>query len=174
MNIYRILGFSFMVAIMVISCSAPDDSEQNNSTMETAKTAKANGLPSFDLVVNLDGGPINLTTYKGKKIFLNMWATWCPPCKAEMPSIERLYASVDTGKVAFIMLSMDENQEDVRSFQRSSKTSLPLYFPASSTPAILQTNVLPATYIFDENGKLIKKNEGADDYDTDAYRQLLQ
>ncbi len=67
-------------------------------------------------MVTLDGKAINLSDLKGKVVFVNLWASWCPPCRAEMPRIEALYKKIDKSKVAFVMLSLDDNAAKARKF----------------------------------------------------------
>src|SRR5687768_5116496 len=60
---------------------------------------------------DLEGKKVEMSDLKGKVIFLNLWATWCGPCRVEMPSIQNLYNSVDKYKVAFVMLSLDQEDQ---------------------------------------------------------------
>ena len=127
-------------------------------------------LPSFQLT-SADGRIINLTDLKGKKVFVNLWATWCPPCRAEIPSIEKL--SKKAPDVAYVMLSLDQNFDLAKQYAKVNKMSLPIYYPASNLPQMFNTEGLPATFIFNEKGELIKTNMGAEDYNTGDYFQLL-
>jgi len=147
--------------------------EKNTEAIQTNYSPKRQSLPSFQLVA-ADGSHINLTDLKGKKIFLNLWATWCPPCRAEIPSIEKLNKKVDKEKVAFVMLSLDENFELAKQFIQINHMQLPVYYPAENLPAIFNTDGIPATFIFNEKGELIKVNKGMDNYDTKFYEQLLK
>lgn len=140
--------------------------DTNTATFKTV-------LPAFK-VRTADGSTINLADLKGKKVFVNLWATWCPPCKAEIPSIEKLYSKVDKQKTAFVMLSLDENFDLAKEFAKTNKMQLPVFAPAENLPAVFNTNGIPATFILNENGELIKANNGMDDYDTEAYVQLLK
>lgn len=144
-------------------------------TAQTEHSAAATvaALPSF-VMKDVHGQTMNLNSLQGKKVFINLWATWCPPCREEMPSIQKLYNSIDKNKVAFVMLSFDEENQSVVAFTQTNKLSLPLYFPAGDLPVVLQTTGIPATFIFDESGKLIRQISGAEDYDTDAYRKMLR
>jgi thiol-disulfide isomerase/thioredoxin len=130
-------------------------------------------VPSFQLTA-ADGSIINLADLKGKKVFVNLWATWCPPCRVEMPSIEKLYKKVNKEKVAFVMLSLDENFELAKRFVKTNHLQLPVYYPAENLPAMFNTGAIPATFIFNEKGELIKANKGMDDYNTESYVQLLK
>lgn len=130
-------------------------------------------LPSFK-VVAMDGSVINLADLKGKKVFVNLWATWCPPCREEIPSIEALNSKIDKQKVAFVMLSLDDNFNKAKQFAKAHNLHTPVYYPAEGLPAIFSTDGIPATFIFNEKGELIKANNGAEDYDTNEYLQLLK
>jgi thiol-disulfide isomerase/thioredoxin len=130
-------------------------------------------LPAFK-VTAIDGSTINLAELKGKKVFVNLWATWCPPCRAEMPSIEALNSKIDKQKVAFVMLSLDDKFEKAKRFAKAHNLHTPVYYPAEGLPAIFKTDGIPATFIFNEKGELIKANMGAEDYNTEEYVRLLK
>jgi thiol-disulfide isomerase/thioredoxin len=73
--------------------------------MPTGGAAYPHNLP----LTTLDGKSVNLSDLKGKVVFVNLWASWCPPCVAEMPGIHALYNLLDPRKVAFVMICLDEN-----------------------------------------------------------------
>lgn len=136
----------------------------------TVNTAE---LPAFNLQ-DKNGDILNLQRFRGKKVFVNLWASWCPPCRAEMPSIQRLAKSVDTGKVAFVMLSLDDHFDKAKGFIKSQKLKLPIYYPAENLPALFNVQAIPSTFIFNESGRLIQRIDGGDNYDTKEYRELLK
>lgn len=145
---------------------------ENKIVVDTNTVAPVPVLPAFK-VMNNEGKIINLADLKGKKVFVNLWASWCPPCKAEIPSIEKLYSKVDKQKTVFVMLSLDENFDLAKEFAKTNKMQLPVFAPAENLPAMFNTDGIPATFIFNEKGELIKANTGGDDYDTAGYLQLL-
>jgi thiol-disulfide isomerase/thioredoxin len=168
--------------IVMTSVMACTNNKQEETTSATEQQTDSNTavstslhptLPTFT-VENINGNRVNLQRFKGKKVFVNLWASWCPPCKREMPSIEKLYHSVDTNKVAFVMISLDDQFEKSKSFIRSAKLKLPIYYPAENLPALFNVEGIPSTFIFSENGGLIKRMDGGDFYDTDEYRTLLK
>ena len=125
-------------------------------------------------MTDANGNIVDMASLKGKKVFVNLWATWCPPCRAEIPSIEALDSKVDKGKTAFVMLSLDESFELAKQFAKKRNMQLPVYYPAEGLPAMFKTDGIPATFIFNEKGELVKQNNGADDYDTEEYMQLMK
>lgn len=162
----------FLFAIAAYGCSNSNAEQQqqiSSSKMEDASPAPAAVvLPAFNMV-DVNGKPFNLGDFKGKKVFVNLWASWCPPCKAEIPSIESLYSKVDKSKSAFVMLSLDNNFETAVKFATKHKMLTPVYYPAENLPSLFNVQGIPATFIFDENGNLISRIDGSDDYDTKKY-----
>lgn len=129
-------------------------------------------IPSFNLK-DVNGNVVNLESLKGKKVFVNLWATWCPPCRKEMPSIQKLSAEVNKNNVAFVMLSLDDDFEKAKAYVQEQNLMLPIYYPAEPLPELFNVNGIPATFIFNEKGKLIKRVDGMDNYDSGKYRDLL-
>lgn len=129
-------------------------------------------LPSFQMEDD-QGNIVNLQQLKGKVVFVNLWASWCPPCRREMPSIQRLSKMVDSTKVAFVMLSLDNRLAKAQKYMRRKKIDLPAYYPAEALPTLFKVDGIPATFIFNAKGKLIKAIMGGDEYDTSAYAALL-
>ncbi len=171
-----IKNFIVLTAIAVTTlaaCSMPVKEKDQVAGEDLSKEISTNNLPDF-IIQDAAGKSFNLQTLKGKKVFVNLWASWCPPCRSEMPSIAALYSKVNTDKTVFIMLSLDENFESSLNFLKENQLSLPVYFPGQQLPALFNTDGIPATFIFNENGELTKQNNGADDYDTDEYLQILK
>ncbi|HOZ77372.1 MAG TPA: TlpA disulfide reductase family protein [Ferruginibacter sp.] len=171
----KLLPLFAIAIVFFISCS--NTSDKNAGEIEEQKALPASSeskptLPAFK-IRTADGSTINMEELKGKKVFLNLWATWCPPCKAELPSIEKLYQKVDKANTVFLMLSLDENFETAKKFAAAGKINLPVYAPGETLPEMFNTGSIPATFIFNEEGEMIKMISGMDDYDTDEYVQLL-
>lgn len=159
-------------AIIAYSCNNTTAERLQGEKVETVTTKSPAPvvvtLPAFK-IVDLNGKLFNLADFKGKKVFVNLWASWCPPCKAEIPSIEKLYSKVDKSKAAFVMLSLDNDFETAVKFAAKNKMATPVYYPAENLPALFNVQGIPATFIFDEKGNLINRIEGGDDYDTEKY-----
>ncbi|MDO1449275.1 TlpA disulfide reductase family protein [Rhodocytophaga aerolata] len=147
--------------------SAPIQQVSSTNTVETSNYAY--NMPLQDL----NGKQINLQELKGKVVFMNLWASWCPPCIAEMPSIHNLYKKMDTTKVAFVMLSLDEDPQKAKKFIDRKGYSFPVYLPAGSMPADFHSNAIPTTFILGKDGKILARHEGMADYDNEEFSNYL-
>ncbi|GAA4049014.1 hypothetical protein GCM10022409_39420 [Hymenobacter glaciei] len=121
-----------------------------------------------------EGQPANLSDLRGKAVFVNLWASWCPPCRAEMPGIEALYQKVDKSKVAFVMLSLDEDPAKARKFFKSQGYTFPLYFRTGELPAPFDSNSIPSTVILGPDGQMAARHDGMADYDTPEFKAALE
>ena len=125
---------------------------------------------------DLEGNVVDVNDFKGKTIFLNIWATWCGPCRVEMPSIQNLYSKVNQENVRFVMLAVDrrEDFEKVKNFISEKKYTFPVYTPASSLPDQLQVGTIPTTFVINPEGKIVSKEVGAGNYDTPEFKDFLE
>ncbi|PAU94433.1 thioredoxin [Aliifodinibius salipaludis] len=121
-----------------------------------------------------DGETISLSEFRGDVVFVNVWASWCPPCVAEMPTIETLYENVNSHEnINFILLSMDENSQKAVDFMEGKDFPMPYYFPASGLPAEFRSEYLPTTYILSKEGKVTYKKEGIADYSSANFARWM-
>ncbi|WP_071891115.1 TlpA family protein disulfide reductase [Hymenobacter sp. PAMC 26628] len=130
-------------------------------------------LPDAPLYT-LDGRPTNLRRFAGKVVVLNLWASWCPPCRAEMPALQHLYGQVDTARVAFVMVSLDENPTRARRVVEQAGYTFPVFFPAAPLPKVFDTKSIPTTFVLGADGTVAVRHEGMADYDTAEFRAYLQ
>ncbi|MFD1096261.1 TlpA family protein disulfide reductase [Salegentibacter chungangensis] len=155
--------------------------EQSREISKATNTAnesvnKLKKLPKADFNLKLrdpNGKIIPLSDLKGKVIFMNFWATWCPPCVAEMPSINQLHKEMGD-EVAFVMLSLDRNFDKAISFKEKKDYELPIYAPASKLPSMYESSAIPTTYIIDADGNLALTHKGMADYNTDKFKNFLK
>lgn len=109
---------------------------------------------------------------EGDVVLVNFWATWCPPCVAEMPSLQDLYTDYNE-QVKFVMIEHDE-REKVKIFMEQQGYSFPIYFESGSTPKLLATESIPTTFIIDKKGKIVIKKTGAANWNSATTRELLE
>ena len=127
-------------------------------------------------IKDLDGNVIDFNDFKGKTIFLNVWATWCGPCRVEMPSIQKLYDKVDKDKVAFVMLAVDDRKSfnKVVDYIKEKEYTFPVYVPHEFLPEQLMVRSIPTTFVVNSEGKIAAKESGAANYDTDEFKKFLE
>lgn len=114
----------------------------------------------------LDGAPVKFTKYAGKAVFLNIWATWCPPCVAEMPSIARLASDPSfRGKnIEFVCVATDDEIDDVRRYVREKNWPMTILH-ADALPGVFLTEGIPATFIITPDGRVVSETVGGQEWD---------
>ncbi len=123
---------------------------------------------------NIDGKLIDLGDLKGKVIFLNFWATWCPPCIAEMPALNKLYNQFkDDQNIVFIFADADGTLDKSAKFMLKRKFEMPVYKADSDIPEQIFSGSLPTTVIFDKEGRLSFMHEGIADYSDKKFSEFL-
>jgi thiol-disulfide isomerase/thioredoxin len=124
---------------------------------------------------NHHGALISTESLKGKVVFINFWATWCPPCLAELPSIQNLYNRFkNDNRVVFIMADMDHKINESTNFLLNRSIDLPVYSPHSIPDQKIYDGTLPTTLILDKEGMTILRHSGIGRYDTPSIIQLME
>lgn len=122
-----------------------------------------------------NGEVISLAHFEDQVVFMNIWATWCPPCIAEMPSINKLYQKFDeTDNVKFVLVSMDDDFDKARDFMEKRGFDMPIYHFRTKAPDTYESNVIPTTYVISGDGKLMMEKQGLAKYDTPEFEQFLR
>ena len=127
-------------------------------------------------VRDINGQTRSINDLKGKVIFLNLWATWCGPCRAEMPGIEKLYADIPKEQIAFVMLSIDRPglEGKVKDYITKEEFTFPVYTLGGPLPELLEVPSIPATFIIDKKGNVVSKHVGTTNFNTGRFRKYLQ
>jgi len=143
----------------------------------SAEAVKSPELFDYNFVVRDKSGRRRpFTEFKGKVIFLNLWATWCGPCRAEMPTIQSLYNESGSDSVAFVMLSVDDVEAEplISRYIEKSKFTFPVYRPSGYLTEQLNVPGIPTTFIISKDGKIVSKEIGATNFDTPKFRKFLK
>jgi len=124
------------------------------------------------MLLGLDGTPVSFSSFKGEPIFLSLWATWCPPCRAEMPNIQRLYD--EYGERLNMILASQEEAGQLQRFLTENGYNLPVYRLVQNLPEKLQANSIPTTYMITGDGKITVKKSGAARWDGNYFKTYLE
>lgn len=176
-----ILGIS-MLALMAVGCSSgtkkegsADSTVQVNNTEEVQEAkmvGKQNDLKAS--FTNINGETVALSDLKGKVVVMNFWATWCPPCIAEMPSLQKLHEELKSeNDIVFMAIEVDQDIDKAAKFMAKNKYTLPLYTVGSELPEELMSNSIPMTVILAKNGDIIGKQVGMMDFKSEKLKQGL-
>lgn len=120
---------------------------------------------------NLDGEGVSLSELSGKVVFINLWATWCPPCIAELPDLIKLYDDYGD-KVVFLFIS-NESLPALKAFVDKKGYQIPVYFPVTGYPADFEANSIPTTFIVNKKGEIVVQKNGVAKWNSNRTRNIL-
>lgn len=144
-----VLGISMLLSGCKSKVSDPNASGPTSWELRNVATSARKDFASLD----------------GKVVFLNIWATWCPPCREEMPSIQRLYEQFrDDPNVEFVLVSIEDTSEQVLEFMEKHEYTIPTYTSISKIPSRFKTRGIPATFLLAKDGTTAVFEEGANDW----------
>lgn len=162
----KIIAAVVLIALLTVAIvQAMDKNTQTQKSNDQTSTTQTNGLkigtkaPDFELKT-LTGETIRLSSFKGKKVMLNFWATWCPPCKAEMPEMEKFYKQ---GNKDLVILAVNiDPQNDVKGFAKKDDITFPILLDTDNqVNSMYQILSIPTTYFIDRNGIIQNKFTGS-------------
>jgi len=125
---------------------------------------------------NLRGGNTGLADYKGKIVLLNFWATWCMPCRAEMPSMEILWQKYKEQGLVIAAVSVDEGSRGrIETFSKLLDLSFPILLdPESEVSDLYKVSNMPTSFLIDRNGKIISRIVGTEEWTSPEAIQLVE
>ena len=140
--------------------------------------------PDFE-VGDIDGGLVRLSDLRGKVVLMNIWATWCLPCRVEMPSMERLYQEVGDEEFEIMAVSIDAEiggfdlagrpGGDIKAFADSLGLTFPmLHDPSGEIQQLYRTTGVPETFLIGKDGVIYKWVAGGSEWDAPEQKELIQ
>jgi thiol-disulfide isomerase/thioredoxin len=120
---------------------------------------------------DLNGNDLNFRDTKGKIVFVNLWATWCPPCIAEFQGIQDLYNDYKD-HVVFLLVS-DESPETIKKFLDKNGYDIQIFNPVTNYPDDFNAKSIPRTYIIDKEGNIVVDKKGAANWNSEKIRNLI-
>ncbi|HXW69613.1 MAG TPA: TlpA disulfide reductase family protein [Dissulfurispiraceae bacterium] len=130
--------------------------------------------PEFSMK-DLNGSPVSLSSYKGSVVLLNFWATWCPPCKEEIPSLNKLSRQLKNRKFTIIAVSTDRSVSDVRAFLKKNPLDyiVMVDYDLSVSKPLYKVFMLPTSFLIDKQGVIVEKYYGGENWtDPEVVRKI--
>ena len=133
-------------------------------------------LPSTDFKLDLlGGGSTSLSSYRGSLVLLNFWATWCPPCREEIPSMEKLYTKLKKRGLVLVAVDLSESPEVVKKFVSANRMTYPVLLDSSGdVGALYGTKTIPSTYIIGRDGRILGRTIGGRAWDNPETVSLFE
>lgn len=129
-------------------------------------------IPNVDWKLKgLNTADLNFSNTEGKVVFVNFWATWCPPCIAEMPGLKKLYDDYKDS-VSFVFAT-NEDWSVVSAFFTKKGYDFPVYNSLTNVPEALQSRSIPASYLISRDRKIVVEKKGAANWNSKKMRRVL-
>jgi thiol-disulfide isomerase/thioredoxin len=161
-----VIGVIALVLLTTFGMNYKNASEQPVPAPSDAKTGSESAYlaPDFTLKT-LQGESVTLSDYRGKAVYLNFWASWCPPCKEEMPEIQKFYdKNKDQIEVLTIAVAYQDQLKDIQELLAQNKFSFPVVLDESSRNSVTERYGvigIPASFFIDKDGVIRAQHEGA-------------
>ena len=163
-----------LLTVALWAAASPAWADDPLAAMKIARVPPGTVAVPFELK-SLDGNSVQLADMKGKVIVVNFWATWCGPCKQEMPAFERLRQKLDPERFALLTITTDLQREGIKHFLANLHVQLPVLFDDNQdvSQAYL-VRALPTTVLIDGGGTLVGRAVGPREWDAPQSIHLLQ
>ncbi|HYQ47687.1 MAG TPA: TlpA disulfide reductase family protein [Thermodesulfovibrionales bacterium] len=151
MNMFRFLLIGSLFLLIAMGPNPSTGGGRETASQPNADKSDNSKAPDFTLK-DLQGRPLSLFALKGKVVLLNFWATWCPPCKAEMPSMNKLYNDIKARGFEVISISTDNSLSTIREFLSKNRLDFPVLFDENkSVTRLYHVFSMPTTFLIEHS-----------------------
>ncbi len=143
-------------------------------TLVACTEAEVDLAPDFELQT-VDGNSVRLRDLRGQVVMINFWATWCAPCRQEMPALSQMYSDLKDEGFVLLGINLDQQSGKAREYLQQTPVTFPVLLDSQSTVANLyQNTAVPSSYFIDKRGELVHMHKGYRPGEEDKYRSIIQ
>jgi len=171
------LFICFFATLLLLGCSQSDEAKENGEDGKPRVARATIGYPAPDFtLLDVDGKSVSLSENRGRVLMVNFWATWCTPCRVEMPSMESLYRQFNRKEFEIWSVSSDfEGARVVKPFMKSYNLTFPALIDENfEVNNLYQVRSLPTTYIIDQEGVITHRYFGAKNWNEEASKEIIR
>lgn len=162
----------FLVATLLLLVSLPSPAQQAGTGL--TRLVDAPLAPNFSLL-DIDGNVYRLSDSRGRVVIVNFWATWCPPCREEMPSMQRAWEQLRPEEVLMVGINVGEDEDTIFQFTADYPVDFPLLMDSdSSVTGKWPVRGLPTTFVVDPAGRLVYQAIGSREWDDPSLLALVR
>ncbi|MCP4390378.1 MAG: redoxin domain-containing protein [Gammaproteobacteria bacterium] len=162
----------FLLAAVLVLSSLPSAAQQAGAGL--TRLADAPLAPDFSLL-DMDGAVYRLSDYRGRVVIVNFWATWCPPCREEMPSMQRAWEQLRPEGILMFGINVGEDGDAIFQFTADYPVDFPLLMDSdSAVTGQWPVRGLPTTFVVDPAGRLVYQAIGSREWDDPALLALVR
>lgn len=175
-----IFALCFIIAILLFTEHFFEDAVTRDGIADNVHKGEVKAeegyiAPDFT-VKDLDGKRVRLSDFRGQVVVINLWATWCAPCRVEMPSIENLYRRFRSEGLTVLAVSFDKGQDEaVRAFAKEKNLSFPILIDHDrEVESKYQTLTIPSTFVVDKRGVIAARVDGAKNWESEETFKAIE
>lgn len=172
----RYFSLVSLVAVLLLGSGAGFSAPAVSPLILLSPVAAKPPAPDFNLP-NSEGQSVKLSDLRGKVVVLNFWATWCPPCREEMPSMQTLWESFKGDDFELLAVNVGEDEDMVFAFRHELSKTLKFPILLDEKSQVARTypiRGLPTTYVLDKQGRIVYQALGGRDWNSDEIKQALR
>ncbi|MFN7706152.1 MAG: TlpA family protein disulfide reductase [Chryseotalea sp.] len=126
-------------------------------------------------LIDMNQKSVPFHQYRGKVVLVNLWATWCGPCRAELPSLQKLQQSYLHPDFEIVAISLDKQSDNqkVNNYLLQNNFTFPVYYPDQNFPKVLQVRAIPSSFLIDKKRQIVWHKTGVENFNKASFRKKI-